>query len=447
MTQRTPLAITALLISCSLLTSCLFGGSYTVGGKVVGLQGSGLVLHNTSGKDLDVLASGSFTFPSGLDQGASYSVTVRTQPSNPAQTCSVSNAAGTIAKANVTNVLVSCTQAARFAYVANQTANTISAYAIDANSGTLTPVPGSPFSAYGLTPIALAVEPNGKYLYVAEFASNTISVYAIDTTIGTTRSGALTRTGALIPTGRGPMAIAIDPTNTFLYVANSTDNSVSAYRLSNGAATAIGGAAFTVGRSPSALKTNPTGTTLYVTNFTDGSVSALSIDQNTGALGRVADSPYNAGVGALSVTLDSTGQFAYAANQTAASISAYIVNSTNGQLTATATAQLATGSGPTALVADPSGKYVYAANVPANNSIATYGITPGTGELTLLTSTPTGMFPVSLAVDPSGKFVYAANDQANRVSVYSVDSTSGVLTAVPELLLELELGARSIAVD
>ena len=435
-----------LLGTAALLSSCVFGGGYTVGGTVTGLTGSGLVLQNSSGKYLSVLASGSFTFKSSLDNGATYSVTVRTQPSKPTQTCTVSNATGTIDKADVTNVLVNCSHAQHFAYVANQTANTLSAYTID-STGALTAMNGSPFTSSGQAPIALTVDPDGTYLYVADKSSNTVSVYAIDQTIDTTTSGTLTATGDPIATGSGPMAIAIDPSNTYMYVANVNDNTVSAYSLSAGTATQIIGSPYTVGREPSSLKTNSAGTFLYVTNFTDGTVSALAIDRTTGQLSVVSGQPYGAGKGALSVALDSTGQFLYSANDTGATISAYTIASTTGQLTATTSSPLATGSQPQALAADPSGKYIYAANVPSNNTIATYGITASAGDLTLVSTVGSGTLPVSLAVDSTGTFVYAANYTSGTVSVYSVDAASGALTAISGSPFPAGAGARSIAVE
>ncbi|MEP6512192.1 MAG: proprotein convertase P-domain-containing protein, partial [Dokdonella sp.] len=82
--------------------------TYTVGGTVSGLAGSGLVLSLNSGaQTLPVSADGSFTFPTGLTNGTSYAVSVGTQPST--QTCTVSNDSGMIAGANVTNVDVTCT--------------------------------------------------------------------------------------------------------------------------------------------------------------------------------------------------------------------------------------------------------------------------------------------------------------------------------------------------
>ncbi len=423
-----------------LMSSCIFGGPYTVGGTVTGLTGSGLVLQNSSGKYLTVTASGSFTFPSGLNDGQTYSVTVRTQPSNPTQTCTVSDGTGTIDKADVTDVLVSCTQAGSLAFVANQTANTISAFIIDTSTGYLTEVSGSPFASTGLAPIALTVDPNGTYLYVADNQSNAVSVYSINAT-----TGVLTATGNLIPTGKGPMSIAIDPTDKFMYVANVNDNTVSAYTLSSGTATQIG-TAYAVGREPSSLKVDPNGSYLYVTNFTDGTVSALAIDSTTGALTAVADA-YPAGAGALSIALDPTGQFAYVANENGTSISAYTISSTSGQLAAAPGSPLATSTSPESLVVDPSGKYVFAANVPSNNTVATYGITPATGALTLLSTVGAGILPVSVAVDPAGTFVYVANNTSNTVSVFALDAATGALTQVSGSPFTAGAGARAIAVD
>jgi hypothetical protein len=82
--------------------------TFSVGGTVINLLGSGLVLQNNGGDDVAVGANGSFTFPAELASGATYNVTVRTQPSNPNQACSVTNARGTIGSADVGNVVVSC---------------------------------------------------------------------------------------------------------------------------------------------------------------------------------------------------------------------------------------------------------------------------------------------------------------------------------------------------
>jgi hypothetical protein len=110
--QRAFVILTALL-----LAGCGGGGSggtgpppptYTVGGTVAGLAGQGLVLRNSNGDDVPIPASGSFTFPMALSSGASYAVSVATEPSGPAQTCVVIDGAGVIGSANVTDVSVVC---------------------------------------------------------------------------------------------------------------------------------------------------------------------------------------------------------------------------------------------------------------------------------------------------------------------------------------------------
>jgi len=83
--------------------------TYTIGGTVSGLEGNGLVLQQSGGDPLPITADGSFTFATPIHDGASYAVTVSTQPGNPAQTCSVANGSGTVAGANVDDVAVTCT--------------------------------------------------------------------------------------------------------------------------------------------------------------------------------------------------------------------------------------------------------------------------------------------------------------------------------------------------
>jgi hypothetical protein len=80
--------------------------SFTVGGTISGLAGTGLVLQDNATNNLALSAGAtSFTFTTPIQSGATYAVTVLTQPS--AETCSVTNGSGT-ANANVANVQVAC---------------------------------------------------------------------------------------------------------------------------------------------------------------------------------------------------------------------------------------------------------------------------------------------------------------------------------------------------
>jgi FG-GAP repeat protein len=90
--------VTDVIVTCS-------ASSFSVGGTITGLSGS-LVLQNNAGDDLTITADGSFTFATEVANGATYTVTISTQPS--LQTCSLSNDSGTISGADITDVSVSC---------------------------------------------------------------------------------------------------------------------------------------------------------------------------------------------------------------------------------------------------------------------------------------------------------------------------------------------------
>lgn len=96
--------VTTVQITCTAIT-------YTIGGTITGLSGSGLVLQDNLAGNLTVAAGAtSFTFGTPIPSGGIYGVTVLTEPSNPAQTCGVTNRLGT-ANANVTNVQITCANA------------------------------------------------------------------------------------------------------------------------------------------------------------------------------------------------------------------------------------------------------------------------------------------------------------------------------------------------
>jgi hypothetical protein len=95
------------------LAACGGGGggtvsmpSYTLGGTVAGLSGPGLVLANGSATLVVPANAAKFSFPISLQTGASYAVTIRTQPAG--QTCTITNAAGAIATSNVNNIAIAC---------------------------------------------------------------------------------------------------------------------------------------------------------------------------------------------------------------------------------------------------------------------------------------------------------------------------------------------------
>lgn len=79
-----------------------------VGGTATAVLGAGLVLQNNGKDDLSIASSGAFEFETSLFTGEAYDVTVRTQPTAPSQTCTVSNGKGVAKESDVANVKVSC---------------------------------------------------------------------------------------------------------------------------------------------------------------------------------------------------------------------------------------------------------------------------------------------------------------------------------------------------
>ena len=106
------------LLTICILAACGGGGgggsapanvesSYSLGGSIAGLGGAtGLTLVNAT-ETLSVGANATvFTFAHKVTQGASYSVTVTSQPSN--LSCTVNDGTGTMPSANVTTIGVKC---------------------------------------------------------------------------------------------------------------------------------------------------------------------------------------------------------------------------------------------------------------------------------------------------------------------------------------------------
>lgn len=83
--------------------------TYLVGGSVNGLVGTGLVVQNGGDDDLLVGAgSTSFAFPTRIESSDPYAVTVKSQPTNPSQTCSVTRPAGLVVASDVNDVAIDC---------------------------------------------------------------------------------------------------------------------------------------------------------------------------------------------------------------------------------------------------------------------------------------------------------------------------------------------------
>ena len=138
-----------------------------------------------------------------------------------------------------------------YLYTANPDAThpSISGFSVDADTGALAPLSGSPFPL----PVShyIATDRTGAYLYVTSGAN--VVGYRIDAT-----TGALTELpGFPVAAGGNAYSISIDPTNQFLYVADDGAAHVSGFSLdaSTGALTPMAGSPFPAGNHPEFIAT------------------------------------------------------------------------------------------------------------------------------------------------------------------------------------------------
>ena len=410
--------------------ACTTPATHTVSGSVHELAGSGLVLQNNGGDDLSISTSGTFTFATPVASGSAYAVTVETQPSGPAQTCSVGggaggNGTGTIEDANIENIRVLC--GLHFAYAANAGDDTLSVYTIASFTGALAAV-GTPV-ATGTSPYAIAGSPDRRHVYVVNQASNDIWAYSIDS-----MSGALTPIpGSPIATGTDPQALAFDPSGAYLYVANNGSNDLSAYAVnaSTGALTPLSTATYATGTGPSAVSIDDSGKFVFVANNGgSNNISVFAISTGTGALAEVAGSPFPADGNPHSLAIAPTlGTSLYTANfdGTNSSISGFSVNSSTGALTKM-------NESPFALeVSNYIGIYAgYGDSLFVTTSAGVVGYFVGGTPITFPSySAVAGVNAYSVTTDQLNSVLYVANDGAASISAYKIDDVSATLTEVP----------------
>jgi 6-phosphogluconolactonase (cycloisomerase 2 family) len=161
-----------------------------------------------------------------------------------------------------------------------------------------------------VAPSAVVVDPSGRFAYVANEFSDNVSGYTINATTGALPPLA----GSPFPAGTFPQAITVDPAGRFVYVANGGDfeslGSVSGYTINaaTGALTPVAGSPFPAGAAPSAVTVDPSGHFTYVANGDADNISGYAINATSGALTPLAGSPFPAGVGPSSVVITGTVQ-------------------------------------------------------------------------------------------------------------------------------------------
>ena len=228
---------------------------------------------------------------------------------------------------------------ASFLYVGVQDSpGRVYGYAQNPETGALLSIVGSPFSvATHNQTYGTVISPNNQFLYAANVSTGTITAYRINSV-----TGALSLIGAPVSSGAtSPNGLFFHPNGNFLYVTNQGGNSVSGFSVaSDGTLTAIAGSPFAAG-GPSSLNgivVHPNGNFLYVASMGgSGGVVGYSIDSTTGALTLIPGSPFSNTNGGFNntgdgITIHPNGRWLYMGLVNRRRVAAYDIDSVTGAL-------------------------------------------------------------------------------------------------------------------
>lgn len=306
----------------------------------------------------------------------------------------------------------------QFVYLASEL-HGIFSFSSNGSNGTLNQI-GVAVTGDGRASRRLLVEPKGRFAYAANGhggATNqgSVSAFRIDAS-----SGALTEiAGSPYTVNYGPSAIASDPSGAYIYVtcvgATSGISQVCAFRVdqSTGALTAMTGSPFAVpGHGPRAIAVHPSGRFAYVTTSvyfsTPPAVTAYAIDAATGALSQIPSSPLVTSSTLASIAIDPAGKFLFANGEVSSPdqnrIFGWSIDPSSGALSPLPGSPVADADHTRGVFIDATGRFLYATRgnggaAIGEGSVFTYQI-DASGLLSPVSSAAAaaGNFPVGFAI-------------------------------------------------
>ncbi|MEQ1744288.1 MAG: PKD-like domain-containing protein [Saprospiraceae bacterium] len=279
-----------------------------------------------------------------------------------------------------------------FAYITNNTSNTVSV--IDLASNTVVAV-----IPVGIFPYGVSVAPDGSLVYVTNTTSGTVSV--ID--------AATNMVVATVPVGTNPQGIAVSPDGSLVLVTNTGSFSVSLLETNTNTVLAT---IPTPGGFPTGVAFHPGGFLAYVS----ASNQVLVLDVIAGTI--IATIPVGGGAFGVSVSPDGTRVYVACAN----SDNLYVLDAATNTVLTT----VPLGDAPSGVVVSPDGSLVYI----ANENGATVSVLDAATNTIVATIPVSGFLagPIGISITPDGRFVYVAKILADEVSVISTVTNTEVGT-------------------
>lgn len=174
----------------------------------------------------------------------------------------------------------------QFAFVADLGLDKVLIYKVDGKKHTLTPNdPPSGSVAPGSGPRHFAFHPSGKAAYVINELANTITAFAFDAAKGTLTE---TQTITTLPkdfTGTSYTAeVVVHPSGKFVYGSNRGHDSLAVFEIAADGKLTAAGHVPTGGKTPRNFNVDPTGKWILAANQGSNTVTVFAVDQTTGML-------------------------------------------------------------------------------------------------------------------------------------------------------------------
>jgi 6-phosphogluconolactonase (cycloisomerase 2 family) len=195
------------------------------------------------------------------------------------------------------------------------------------------------------------------------------------------------------------------------------------------------------------LPTTGTGNTAYLTLPNQGSVLMLHIDGTTGAVAVQNQTPGYQGTTPYGLALAPKKNFLYVANSQSNNISTFSI-ARDGTLSLVTTTSDG-GSGPFEVLVDPSGQYLLVTNSGLPGSVSVFSIDSSSGALSAVSGSPfyANDGPSRIVMPPAGNLVYVTNPSSGMVTGFTFEASTGALTEVAGSPFFSGTGASALATD
>lgn len=317
----------------------------------------------------------------------------------------------------------------------NNSPNTVSAFSVGQN-GSLTLIPGSPFSTEGngggsdvdpqqITTVAVGAS---SFLYAANDGDGTITGFLINT-----ETGELTRTSQLpVPAGNSnaDFSLTPSPNGQFLFATDEIFPGIHVFEISPGTGelSEISGSPFPAAGRSQGLKVSPNAKFLVAGLKFNNAVETFAIAAD-GSLTPVGAFP--ASGAASAETINCKSNRAYNVNAGSTLIDVYALDD-NGALTPIHGSPFSNGasSGSFGLTLNPGGSFLFTGD-GFGSQISSLSVAPNGGLQPVVGSPfPTADWVSQVATTPDGRFLYGAMFADGAVNAQSI-SPAGVLSPVP----------------